>query len=105
MGTPPLEFDIETSDIDVLCCAPDAKVFVSDVLQCYARMSGFRIWQWTSKDRPMVETFRAYEWNFELFASPLPVAEQFGWRQFRVERRMFSWAVTASKVQSTRCGG
>lgn len=31
-GTPPLRVDAETSDIDTLCCAPHAQVFVSDGL-------------------------------------------------------------------------
>lgn len=89
-GTPPLGIHIETSDIDILCCAPDAEVFVGDVLQHYAKMSGFSIWQWTSEDRPVVATFHAYGWDFELFASPLPVSQQFGWRHFKIERRLLS---------------
>ncbi len=87
-GTPPLGVDTLTSDIDILCCAADAEAFVADVLRFYGEMSGFRIWQWVSKDRPVIATFRACGWDFEIFASPLPVAEQFGWRHFEMERRL-----------------
>jgi len=89
-GTPPLGIHTETSDIDILFCAPDPGVFVAEVAQLYAHMSGFRIWQWTSEDRPVVATFRAYGWDFELFASARPVAQQFGWRHFTIERRLLS---------------
>lgn len=89
-GTPPLGVDVETSDIDILCFALDAEAFVSDVSAHFAQMSGFRIWQWTAKDRPVIATFRAYEWEFELFANPTPVSTQLGWRHFEIERRLLS---------------
>ena len=89
-GTPPLGVEVETSDIDVLCCAPDAEAFVYDMLRFYGEMSGFRIWQWVSKDRPVIATFRACGWDFEIFASPLPVAKQVGWRHFEMERRLLA---------------
>lgn len=89
-GTPPLRVDTLTSDIDILCCAPDAEVFVADVVRSYGGMSGFRIWQWIADDRPVIATFRACGWDFEIFASPLPVAEQFGWRHFEMERRLLA---------------
>jgi hypothetical protein len=89
-GTPPLGIHTEVSDIDILFSAPDPGIFVADVSRLYGQMSGFRIWQWTSKDRPVVATLRAHGWNFELFASSLPVAEQFGWRHFTIEHRLLS---------------
>lgn len=89
-GTPPLGIHTETSDIDILLCAPEPEAFVADVSQFYEHMSGFHIWQWTSEDRPVVATFRAYGWDFELFASTQPVAQQFGWRHFKIEQRLLS---------------
>ena len=89
-GTPPLGVEVETSDIDILCYAADGEAFVADVLRSYSEMSGFRIWQWVSKDRPVIATFRACGWAFEIFASRLPVAEQFGWRHFEMERRLLA---------------
>ena len=89
-GTPPLGVDTPTSDIDILCSAPDVEAFVAEVVRSYGEMSGFRIWQWVSKDRPVIATFRACGWDFEIFASSLPVAEQFGWRHFEIERRLLT---------------
>lgn len=89
-GTPPLGVDTLTSDIDILCCAPAAEAFVADVVRSYGGMSGFRIWQWIADDRSVIATFQACGWDFEIFASPLPVAEQFGWRHFEIERRLLA---------------
>lgn len=88
-GTPPLGIHTETGDIDILFCA-GARSFVADVAQFYEHMSGLRIWQWTSEDRPVIATFRAYGWDFELFASTQLVAQQFGWRHFEIEHRLLS---------------
>jgi len=87
-GTPPLGIHTETSDIDILFRAPEPEAFVADVSQLYEHMSGFHIWQWTSEDRPVVARFRAYGWDFELFAGTQPVAQQFGWRHFKIEQRL-----------------
>ena len=89
-GTPPLDIHTKASDLDILFSAQDPGIFVADMWRLYAHMSGFRIWQWTSKDRPIVAAFRAYGWDFELFARSLPVAEQFGWRHFTTEHRLLS---------------
>ncbi|THV12494.1 DUF4269 domain-containing protein [Rhizobium rhizophilum] len=106
-GTPPLDIHTEASDIDILFSTLDPSGFVADVWRLYAHMSGFRIWQWTSKDRPVVATFRAYGWDFELFASSLPVAQQFGWRHFEIERRLLSLGGSGFKraIQTLRQDG
>lgn len=89
-GTPPLGVETEKSDIDILCHAPDASAFSTDVQNAYGTMSDLRIWQWISKDRPIIVTFHAHGWDFEIFASPQPVALQNGWRHFEIERRLLA---------------
>ncbi|MDR6102602.1 hypothetical protein QE369_002799 [Agrobacterium larrymoorei] len=89
-GTPPLGVETEKSDIDILCHAPDANAFLTDVQNAYGTMSDVRIWQWVSKDRPIIVTFHAHGWDFEIFASPQPVALQNGWRHFEIERRLLA---------------
>lgn len=89
-GTPPLGLETDKSDIDILCHAPDADAFLADVQRLYAAMDGLRIWQWTSKDRPLIVTFKAHGWDFEIFASPQAVETQTGWRHFQIEKRLLS---------------
>jgi hypothetical protein len=87
-GTPPLGIALATSDIDVLCHAPDADAFGEDVRRLFGREAGFRMQQWTADERPIVAAFEAHGWAIELFGHPRPVREQAGWRHFLVERRL-----------------
>ncbi|MDH4440598.1 MAG: DUF4269 domain-containing protein [Rhizobium sp.] len=89
-GTPPLGVETEKSDIDILCHAPQADAFLADVVALYGEISSFRVWQWISDDRPVIATFHAHDWDFEIFASPCPVAAQYGWRHFQIEKRLLA---------------
>jgi hypothetical protein len=89
-GTPPLGLTMATSDIDVLCQAADLSSFAQRVWSLYAGQDAFRIWQWVSEGRPLIATFEAHGWVFEIFADRHPVEAQPGWRHFEVERRLLS---------------
>ncbi|MEJ8311406.1 DUF4269 domain-containing protein [Agrobacterium larrymoorei] len=89
-GTPPLGLETDKSDIDILCHAPDAGAFLNDIQRLYGAMDSLRIWQWISKDRPVIVTFHIHGWDFEIFASPQPVSTQTGWRHFQIEKRLLS---------------
>lgn len=89
-GTPPLGLDLPTSDIDVLCYAPDPHVFTRAVWDAYSKCEDFSIRQWTGRENPIIASFAAADWTFELFGQALPVSEQHGWRHFQVERRLLT---------------
>ncbi|WP_333573632.1 DUF4269 domain-containing protein [Sphingomonas sp.] len=89
-GTPPLGLDLPASDIDILCHAPDPLRFAEAVWHAFADQPDFAIWQWQGSDRPMVARFRCVGWIFELFGQARPVAEQLGWRHFRIEQRLLA---------------
>ncbi|MFT4129818.1 DUF4269 domain-containing protein [Labrys sp. (in: a-proteobacteria)] len=89
-GTPPLGVDLPASDIDILCHAPDTLAFTRTVWEALAEAPAFSIHQWTAGGRPVVATFTAQGWCFEIFASIQPVAEQAGWRHYLAERRLLT---------------
>ncbi len=89
-GTPPLGLDLPDSDIDVLCHAPDAATFAELVWTCFGALEGFALRQWTASGRPVIATFRAHGWTFEIFAAAESVARQAGWRHFLIERRLLA---------------
>ncbi|MET0241758.1 MAG: DUF4269 domain-containing protein [Sphingobium sp.] len=89
-GTPPLGLDMPGSDIDILCHAPDAGAFARAVWAAFAEHAGFAMHQWTSSVRPVIASFRAEGWEFEIFGDAVPVREQAGWRHFMVERRLLA---------------
>ncbi|PRH87150.1 DUF4269 domain-containing protein [Labrys okinawensis] len=106
-GTPPLGVDLPASDIDILCHAPDALAFTRTIWQALVGAPAFSIHQWTGGGRPVIATFTAQGWCFEIFASIQPVAEQAGWRHFLVERRLLALggeALRSSVVQHRQAG-
>lgn len=87
-GTFPLGLDVKGSDIDVLCHAPEGAGFARAVWQAFAGCADFAMHQWARGERAVVAAFTLRGVPFEIFGSPLPVAEQVGWRHFDVERRL-----------------
>ena len=98
-GTPPLGIHTETSDIDILLCAPEPEAFVADVSQFYEHMSGFHIWQWTSEDRPVVATFRAYGWISNYLPAHSPLRSSSDGVTSKLSSGCFRWEVTALEVR------
>lgn len=89
-GTPPLGVDTETSDIDILCHAADADLFAETVWDLFSGEDDFRMWQWTGNGLPLLASFRAHQWEFEIFAAGEPVERQAGWRHYEAERRLLA---------------
>lgn len=89
-GTLPLGIGVPGSDIDILCHATDAGAFARLVWSAFGEQAGFSIRQWTGEERPMIASFDAHGWAFEIFGHPLPVRLQRGWRHFEVERRLLA---------------
>ena len=79
---------VATSDIDIVCHAADRDAFAETLWKQYRDFRRFRMYQWTSKGRPIVARFDLGDWVFELFGDVHPVDQQPGWRHFDVERRL-----------------
>ncbi|UYY57119.1 DUF4269 domain-containing protein [Sphingomonas sp. S2-65] len=90
VGTPPLALDLPTSDIDVICFAPDADAFTCAVWNAFGLRPEFRMWQWIGGARPVVAKFAHAGWVIEIFGQASPISEQFGWRHFLVEQRLLA---------------
>lgn len=97
-GTPPLGLDLPTSDIDVLCHAPDPNTFAAVVWNTFSDEANFAIRRWVAADRPVIASFTAHGWLFEVFGQARPVSEQNGWRHFVVERRLLAFGGPAFRA-------
>lgn len=86
-GTPPLGLDLPTSDLDILCCAADPEAFTAAIWTSFSVEADFSIKQWIAADRPVIASFNAHGWKFQVFGQAKPVSEQNGWRHLLVERR------------------
>jgi hypothetical protein len=89
-GTPPLGLDLPTSDIDVLCHAPDPGQFAATLWKTFGAQANFTIRQRVAGDRPVIASFTAYGWLFQVFGQVKPVSIQNGWRHFIIERRQLA---------------
>jgi hypothetical protein len=89
-GTPPLGLDLPTSDIDVICFAPDAEAFARAVWNAFGTRPEFRICQKVGLDRPVVASFAHAGWIIEIFGQASPIPEQYGWRHFLVEQKLLA---------------
>jgi hypothetical protein len=106
-GTLPLGVSIAGSDIDILCHAPDPNNVADRLWQSRERLPALTLWRWMSGSRPLVATFSIGDWPVEVFASPVEVDRQEGWRHFVVERRLLELAdeELRERVLALRQGG
>ena len=106
-GTLPLGVSLAGSDIDILCHAPEPNDVADCLWQACERLSELMLWRWTSGDRPLVATFTIGDWPVEVFASPVEVDLQAGWRHFVVEERLLGMAGEAlrERVMALRRAG
>ena len=93
IGTPPLDIDTSSSDIDCACFATDPGVFVETVTSAYGQLPGFRLKTLAHLPaQALTVCFDYAGWGIELFAQALPVSEQWGVRHFLVEERLLALA-------------
>lgn len=108
-GTPPLGLDLPDSDIDVLCEVTPAtrETFFTTLWATWSHAAGFRVHQWRDNERPIIAGFEASGWSFEIFAHPLPVAQQVAMRHFKIEQRLLRLGGPAlhGRVMAARRGG
>jgi len=107
IGTPPLNIQINTSDIDIACTATNLTEFVSTVTSIYSNQSNFSsdFFQTRGKDAARC-SFEFNNWEIELFCQTIPIEEQWGVRHFEVEKRLLILApeIKCRVVQLKRNG-
>src|SRR5580692_7337912 len=72
-GTTPLGLDLSGSDIDVLCFAPDARIFSDIVWHAFSDAPAFIAKQWVDPPRAVVVSFEAAGWQIQLYGEAIAV--------------------------------
>lgn len=98
-GTPPLGIALPASDLDILCHAPDAAAFACTVWDAFSPYPEFSLRQWRDDGRPVIASFYAFGWPFEIFGAATQVREQAGWRHFEIERRLLALGGEAFRAE------
>lgn len=90
-GTVPLDVDVETSDLDVICRAADLAEFGDLVRRLYGGLEGFALSRYRVRAvESVVSSFRHGGWGFEVFAQDVPVAEQWACLHLLAEARLLA---------------
>ena len=86
-GTIPLNIDIDTSDLDIICCLIDPVSFQRHLIDEFSRQQNFKIL--TPKHTGAVAAaFIVDGFLIEIFGQPIPTREQAAYRHMLVEQKI-----------------
>ncbi len=83
-GTIPININIASSDLDILCCYANPSEFKANLLAVFGQYPGFVL---SEPDEPkaIVANFRADDFEIEVFGQDIPTKQQRGYRHLLVE--------------------
>ena len=88
-GTIPIEIDIATSDLDIICYCPDLQAFRASVEAGFRDAPGFSMREKTTNGQAcVVANFELDGFPIELFGQNVPTRQQNAYRHMLVEHRI-----------------
>lgn len=91
VGTIPINIDIENSDLDIICYAPDPASFKDFVINTFGHHDDFKIWENDKLSTPaVVAGFMADGFKIELFGQNIPTTRQNAYRHMLIEHRLLT---------------
>jgi len=99
-GTIPLDVDIDGSDLDIICCVPDAMHFATCVAEAFSGLEGYSLRRGNIHgDYTTLAGFRADGFEFEIFGQNVPVDHQAAVVHLDVEARLLALGGEASRTK------
>ncbi|GGF06345.1 DUF4269 domain-containing protein [Flavobacterium limi] len=91
VGTIPLSIDIESSDLDIICCFSDNHQFQKTIIDNFANEDHFKIReQHNINGIAIVANFFISDFEIEVFGQTIPSKQQFGYRHLVVEYNLLN---------------
>lgn len=85
-GTIPINIDIPSSDLDILCCFDDVRSFYEVLQNAFAQYDGFTLRRTSLQGHDtVVANFTTAGFAIELFGQPVPVTQQAGYQHMVIE--------------------
>ncbi len=85
-GTFPINIDIETSDLDIICCWENKQEFISTLQKHFGNKNKFSLREtMLSDNETVVANFEIDQYAFEVFGQNIPVKNQHAYRHMMVE--------------------
>jgi hypothetical protein len=91
VGTIPINIDIETSDLDIICCFTDKEAFHSGLVQFFSAHKNFNVYvsEHSSKNT-VIARFTIHGFAVEIFGKNLPTRQQLAYKHMIIEDRILS---------------
>jgi hypothetical protein len=85
-GTIPINIDIESSDLDIICCYENAGLFMDVLIRHFSNYEGFALRETTiNYTDSVIANFYLPGFEVEIFGQPTPVQQQNAYRHMLVE--------------------
>ncbi|MRT92909.1 DUF4269 domain-containing protein [Ancylomarina sp. 16SWW S1-10-2] len=91
VGTIPINIDIESSDLDVICYCENQAYFKKILTAEFGDQIGFRIWE--TVEQPTQDTFAYFimdEFEVEIFGQNIHTKDQIAYRHMIIEDRLLN---------------
>jgi hypothetical protein len=88
VGSIPINVDVESSDLDVICCYQNKKQFEKIFISSYAQQEHFEIKERFIPDEAVIGSFVYKGVPVEIFGQSIPTRKQLGWRHMRIEHQL-----------------
>lgn len=87
VGTIPINIDIQTSDLDIICYWQSKEEFKAFVITHFATCSGFKTWE-NYELNAVVANFMIEDFEIEIFGQNTPTKEQFAYKHLVIENEI-----------------
>lgn len=88
-GTIPIAVDIESSDLDIICCFQNAAYFKEVLHKNFSKYNGFKIRNRpTDTEETVICSFYTEHFEIEIFGQTIPTKEQNAYQHLLVEQRI-----------------
>lgn len=89
VGTIPLEIDIESSDLDIICCFKTNEEFQQTLYSNFNKFSDFSLEEKIINATPsIIANFNIQGFPIEIFGQEIPTIQQMGYRHMITEYRL-----------------
>jgi hypothetical protein len=89
VGTIPINIDIETSDLDIICYWTDQNEFYNAVQSHFGDGRAFSIRESFESDKEIViANFWLDDFELEIFGQNIPIRQQMGYRHMLIEHKL-----------------
>ncbi|WP_114790299.1 DUF4269 domain-containing protein [Niabella yanshanensis] len=88
VGTIPINIDIETSDLDIICCFENKNIYRDTIVKLFKDFELFSIREREDKEETVIAGFFTGGFRVEIFGQNIPCRQQFGYRHLLIEQEL-----------------